>query len=130
MSHITHTILLYRSMEDERARLAEVNRYFRFEPGDKPGFVSAEDTTLPLHWYGGTKMLQCGVALGVHNYLYLAGLVRHLRGRVYWTAPGYVQLCYREEDDERFRLLDIDSPEAAALVVGVILEDDPDDGTP
>ncbi len=97
MSVVTNTILSYPIEEycPELERLLEVNRFF----AGSEGFVYCDD-------YGGTKMLETNIAIGAFNYLQLDELVKHLKG-IKWEQPDGVQLIVQEQNDSRFRIINI-----------------------
>jgi hypothetical protein len=108
MSVVTNTILSVGGGRISPAFLDAVNSFF-----DPPsaGFVSVDDERLPDGWYGGSKYLEAGLAIGAFNHLDLDDPVRHLRA----LAPGdpYLQLIVMEQEDNRFRIINVfDEPEA------------------
>ena len=62
MSWVTNTMLHFGN--GGQAALDKVNAFFTDGPGHGPGFVSVDDPALPRGWYGGSKMLECSVAIG------------------------------------------------------------------
>lgn len=110
MSVVTNVILHYSMFGP--AYLAKVNEFF----GDRSGFVSVDDESLPRGWYGGSKYLECDLAIGAFNHLDLDGLVRHL-----CSLPepeedaGEVQLMVLEQEEFRFRIINIADVRAAGM---------------
>jgi hypothetical protein len=107
MSVVTN-VILHMGYLDE-TYLAQVNEFFDKEDRDgRKGFVLVDDPTLPRGWYGGTKMLECTLAIGAFNYLDLDDLVEHLR-KIKWPryTQGNVQLMVKEQDHGRFRIIDV-----------------------
>lgn len=107
MSVVTNTILAYGCGERDGWRekhtpmLDAVNRFFE---GSR-GFVLANDVDNG-GWYGGTKFLECNLAVGAFNYLDLDGLIAHIRS-LEWEDPEAVQLIVKEQEDDRFRIIDV-----------------------
>lgn len=84
-----------------------VNEFFKAD-GQKP-LVSIDDESLPVGWYGGSKMFEADCYIGAINYLNLSEFVKHLRN-MDWDAPCVhqyrtVQLFVSEEDDNEFRVI-------------------------
>jgi hypothetical protein len=46
------------------------------------------------------------VAIGAFNHLDLDALVKHLR-TIDWPYPGDIQLIVREQEEDRFRIINI-----------------------
>jgi hypothetical protein len=114
MSWVTNAILHYTQWYGPDF-LEQVNTFFE---GRGKGFVSVHDEQLPPHWYGGSKHLECELAIGAFNHLDVEGLVRHLCsligphiGKDYQLDYEYeeLQLIVLEQDQEprRFRLINI-----------------------
>jgi hypothetical protein len=120
MSWVTHAVLTWDSSPDEEADvfadtsaqnaevLAQVNEFFKDEDGEEiqKGFVSLKDPTLPRGWHGGSQSLECEMAVGAFNYLDVSGLVDHLRN-LDWEASESVQLFIKDQQDDRFRLINV-----------------------
>ena len=109
MSGVTN-ILLCLGRDDARkaeGKIADVNRFFdcAWAYGGK-GFVCLDDPALPKGWYGGSKYLEASVYAGAFNQLPLDSLIEHLRS-IEWEEPQCVQLLVQEQDDERFRLINV-----------------------
>lgn len=102
MSVVTNAILHMSNMEREEDRLNDVNKFFPPETG----FVDVDDPKLPTGWYGGTKMLEAPLALGAFNHLDLEGLITHLKS-IPWEEPQEVQLIVQEQEDEKFRIIEL-----------------------
>ena len=100
MSVVTNAILYYDSAGE--AFLAKVNEFFR----GRKGFVSVKDPALPDAWYGGDRRLEVDLAIGAFNHLDLEGLVQHLR-QIGGPYAVDFQLMVREQDEERFRIINI-----------------------
>jgi hypothetical protein len=91
---------------EPEGKLAEVNRYFE---GRCRGLVSVEDPSLPDAWYGGNKYLEACLFIGAFDNRCLQGLdgfLAHLRS-IRWECPESVQVFVLEQDDDRFRLIDV-----------------------
>lgn len=67
------------------------------------GFVSCNSSELPRGWYGGTKLLGDGFAVGCFNYLQLDELKTHILSL---TGLGgeYVHLLTHREDQTTFQV--------------------------
>lgn len=119
MSVVTNTILVFDGDQEE---LDKVNAFFAEGLGRGPGFVSVEDASLPRGWYGGSKGLECSLAIGAFNHLNIKALVDHLCALCLAGAldDQETQLLLREQDEVKFRIIDIDdemrSGDATALV--------------
>ncbi|HEX6798445.1 MAG TPA: hypothetical protein VF116_12115 [Ktedonobacterales bacterium] len=100
MSWVTNTILHYAN--GTPGYLDRVNAFFE---GDQYGFVSVKDPRLPDGWYGGSKHLECNLAIGAFNHLDLDGLIRHLRKVDPHDAN--LQLMVLEQEQYRFRIINI-----------------------
>ncbi|HEX8035687.1 MAG TPA: hypothetical protein VF510_17650 [Ktedonobacterales bacterium] len=108
MSWVTNTILVFGDGQQEP--LDKVNAFFREGPGHGPGFVSVEDTSLPQHWYGGGKNLECSLALGAFNNLDIKALVDHLCALCLAGAldDERTQLLLRDQEEDKFHVINID----------------------
>jgi hypothetical protein len=91
----------------ERDALEAVNRFWP----DGTGLVSVDDDRCPMGWYGGTKMLECHLAIGAFNYLDLEGLRAHLE-TVPWRYPEDVQLMVKGQWSDRFTVYELAAGEA------------------
>jgi hypothetical protein len=107
MSVVTNAILHFSG--DPTTFLPKVNTFFE---GRQRGFTSVDDPRLPRGWYGGSKMLECELALGAFNHLDLDALIRHLRA----AAPhdDDLQLMVMEQEEARFRLINVNEEPVAA----------------
>ena len=107
MSVVTNAILHMGVLdqEEEPELLKEVN--FFFSDGRR-GFVLVDDPSLPSGWYGGSKMLECSLAIGAFNHLDLNALLAHLR-EVDWPTDqrDLVQLIVKEQNDDSFRIINV-----------------------
>ena len=103
MSYVCDTILRYSFDDEERDILTRVNSFFE----DQKGFVALDSDQLPdaaRYWYGGSKVFQTRIAVGVFNYLDLPGLVAHLKA-IRWEVPEEAQLIWNNEDDDLFKTM-------------------------
>ena len=105
MSKVTNLILLTGLGESEEY-LTESFRKFKVQ-GEPFNIVWIDDKTLPSAWYGGTKHFEANVFIGAYNYLDLPSLITFLKSEVKWEDPTYVQLLVQEQDDLKFKLIDI-----------------------
>lgn len=83
----------------------EVNGFFEQYHESGSGLVLVDDARLPPLWYG-KQPFPCRLAIGAFNHLDLDGLIQHLR-TVQWPYPDQVQLIVKDEDDQRFHIIDI-----------------------
>jgi hypothetical protein len=100
MSVVTNAILHYPL--DYEEFLSRVNAFFS---PHAPGFVSVGDKRLPEAWYGGSKYLECGLAIGAFNHLDLQALIEHICQIDY--PQTNTQLFIMEQEEERFKLINI-----------------------
>jgi len=100
MSVVTNAILHY-PLDDEEF----LNRVNTFFPRYIRDFVSVEDKKLPDHWYGGSKSLECSLALGSFNQLDLEALIEHICQIDYPQTD--TQLIIKEQEEDRFTLINI-----------------------
>jgi hypothetical protein len=107
MSVVTNVILHFSGRPT--VVLPKVNAFFA---GGQRGFISVDDSRLPRGWYGGSKMLECELALGAFNHLDLDALIRHLRTVA--PADEDLQLMVMEQEEARFRLINVNEEPAAA----------------
>ncbi len=106
MSVVTNLVLSL-SFEDARgpaSKIADVNRFFE---SPVRGLTSVDDPSLPRGWYGGSKMLEANLYVGAFNHLDLRRFIVHLRS-IKWERAECVQLLVKEQEDERFRLINVE----------------------
>lgn len=103
MSVITNIVLAIGLQDELRGGLAEANEFFVDYPR---GLVSLDDPALPPDWTGGDKRVCAGVSVGAFNGMHVAGFLAHLRS-IPWESPRKVQVFVMEEEDERFRLINV-----------------------
>lgn len=108
MSWVTNTILHFGNARQDA--LDKVNAFFTDGPGHGPGFVSVEDAALPRGWYGGSKMLECSVAIGAFNHLDIPALVDHLVALCVAGAldADRTQLLLRDQEEDKFHVINMD----------------------
>lgn len=68
--------------------------------------TSIDDPKLPKHWYGGTKALERDLYIGAFNHFPLEKAIEYMR-TLNWKNPNIVQLIVMDDDDERFRIIDL-----------------------
>lgn len=100
MSYVTNVLLGFDVLEDEDARIAEVNTFFSVER-HRRGLVSLE---APGDWYGGTKGFEHPLFVGAFNYFDEEGFLRHLR-LLPWEYPEHVQVILCRQDDDVFSIV-------------------------
>jgi hypothetical protein len=105
MSRVTNAILVSPSWSGDF--LDKVNVFFGLSRWGPVGFgyVSVQDDALPLPWYGGSKDLECEIAIGAFNHLDLEGLIEHLKSLSEFAMNP--QSIVLEQDDSRFSIIDI-----------------------
>ncbi len=106
MSVVTNVILSIGLADDEENDGVAISRVNQFFEPPRIGFVSCDSPLLPRGWYGGTKMLEANLYIGAFNHFVLAEFLEFL-GRLEWNEPRNVQLFVKEEDDDRFRLINL-----------------------
>ena len=105
MSVVTNLILAWECSDGRESKLAQVNQYItNHERG--AGLVSLDDEELPQAWYGGSKMLECELAVGSFNAFHLDAFVAFLK-TVEWYSPEAVQVIVKEQEDTRFRIINV-----------------------
>jgi len=109
MSTVTNVILILSVSEDEEDRIKEINSYFSKEdtssfPTSK-GLVSADDKSIPNHWYGGQKMLETNVYIGAFNGLDIEEFLEHLKSIKFEDSEN-VQVFYQLQAEDKFNLIE------------------------
>lgn len=100
MSYVTDIILLASAGEPG---CRWINSYM--PDGCLFDLVSIDDSRLPLHWCGGTKVFAPEVYIGAINNLgSIDKFIRHLRA-IEWELPECVQIVVKEPNDIVFRLI-------------------------
>ena len=105
MSRVTTLIILTANSENENA-LKEAFRDFQVN-NNQFNLVSVDDEILPKRWYGGTKLVSNKIFIGGYNYLELDDLIEFMRKKITWREEQRVQLVVREQDDDKFRIIDL-----------------------
>ncbi len=103
MSSVTNLIITFSILEDEEQIIKQISAY-----ADGFNIVSVKDDKLPLDWYGGTKRLECNVLVGAYNHLDLEQFLNFLRQNVNWYAGDLVQLIIKEQEELKFKLIDLE----------------------
>lgn len=96
MSYVTNAILIY-DVADEEEYLANVNGMV--EGMQRGKFVSVDDPKLPFDWYGGTKVLELGVAIAAFNHVDENDLLERLKA-VNVPESDSVYLVLKSETDD------------------------------
>ncbi|MBI1224977.1 MAG: hypothetical protein GC192_07040 [Bacteroidetes bacterium] len=91
MSKYTSIILIIPPGEHESARFQEVCE-FEPTPGQKFGMVDCND------WNKFPDAFIRFTYVGSYNYFPLADFLQHLKEKVKWEEPAYIQLLVSEED--------------------------------
>jgi hypothetical protein len=112
MSNVTNIILTISCSDDEIEKIKQVNSFvYR---GLQMDLVSADYNKVMAtgtRWYGGTKFLEAGIYIGAFNHFPLTEFVDHLK-KINWEYPESVQVIYRGQDDEKFKVIDIGESES------------------
>ena len=70
--------------------------------------VDMHASALPDGWYGGTKYIECGVAVGAFNYLNLEAFISELKGIPFEILGcSWLQLIVMGQHDEGFRIIEV-----------------------
>jgi hypothetical protein len=101
MSQVTNIILIFSLAENEKEIEGKLN-LFRYNSSFS--MISIDTPDLPRGWYGGNKLFESNIYLGVYNYFNLEEFVSHLNN-IEWEERENVQLIYKEENDEVFKLI-------------------------
>jgi hypothetical protein len=104
MSYVTNLILNFGTLEEHEDRLREVNSFFYKD--DKAGFVLMDSEGTPQNWYGGSKVMECWIAMGAFNYIDLDEFKNHLKN-VKWNSPEYMQLIIKDQDDDKWSIWEL-----------------------
>jgi hypothetical protein len=129
MSWVTNAILYFGHLhgDEETRALEQVNVFFSLvqvhgsflgenvsgpvyvHPAPR-GFVSVKDAALPRHWYGGSKGLECSLAIGAFNGLDIDALVEYLCNLCASKVldPLAAQLILMDQEEDRFHVINID----------------------
>ena len=75
-------------------------------------FVDVDDDKLPSGWYGGSKMLEVGVAIAAFNYVNISDLVHMIRTVPFGEMKSQVQLILNTQHNARFEIVEIFPEEA------------------
>lgn len=112
MSEVTNLILSFSISEDEISKVQEINSFWNNGRGFK--LISADfqrgrtffGKEYQKRWYGGEKKLETPLFIGAYNHLDLNGLIEFLKG-LEWDRPENVQLIVKEQDSEKFRIIEL-----------------------
>lgn len=121
MSNVSNCILIY-SVVDAfiGPSLDDINSFF-----DCKGFVSVNDVSLPVGWYGGDKVLEINILIGAFNYLDERGFIEHLR-KLEWKVPESVRFIIKREHEDSSVMIDplegIEREKIKTLGIAVDLE--------
>lgn len=104
MSKVTDLILTCSSAENEIIIKNEIEKFKNRD--NSINIVSIDDDKLPKGWYGGTKYLESIIFIGAYNYLDTVSFVKHLK-LINWEYPESVQLIIKDEDEDRFEMINL-----------------------
>jgi hypothetical protein len=99
MSEVTNVLLAFSILEDDDARIADVNAWLEASCGH--ALKSVWDNR---DCYGGGKAMEAPLFAAALNYLPLDQFLAHLR-TVRWKEPDCVQLILRGQHDDRWRII-------------------------
>ena len=106
MSKVTNLILTISDLHDDD-KLGQINSFVY--DGIQMNLVSAafdDDAVNRTSWYGGTRFLEAEIYIGAFNYFPLKDFINHLK-QIKWENPNSVQLIVKEENDEKFRIIEL-----------------------
>lgn len=107
MSRVTNIILSFSTVEDEDARIKEVNAFqYRHLQLDLVSADYNKDMEKGTVWYGGTKFLETRIYVGAFNYFDTQAFLAHVK-QISWEEPEDVLLIIKEEWDTRFKLVSL-----------------------
>ena len=96
MSWVTNVILTCALGDEDR--IGEVNEFFTDRAEHLFDMIDGK--------YAGTKVLEVPIFIGAYNYLDIKSFIFHLRTRVSWEEPALVQVFIKDQEDERFRVIE------------------------
>jgi hypothetical protein len=102
MSRVTNIILSMGTLEEHKERLQEVNKYF--DEQEKRGLILMDEDKETSWEYGGSKGMECWIAMGGFNYLDLEEFKNHLK-TIKWNSD--LQLFSMGQDDDKWSLWEI-----------------------
>jgi len=105
MSKVTNLILATSLSEDPPYLIEE---FKKFKVNGLPfNLVSVDNETFPGTWYGGTKKLEINLFIGAYNHLNLSEFIYFMKNEINWEVPDSVQLIVKEQDDLKFRIIEL-----------------------
>src|SRR4030095_10168300 len=105
MSKVTN-IIIATSISEDIAYLK--TKFEQLKVNGQPyNLVSVDNESLPKAWYGGSKFLEANLFLGAYNQLDLDALIVFMKEQIKWDVPESVQLIIKEQDDIKFRIIDL-----------------------
>ncbi|MEO6134250.1 MAG: hypothetical protein ABIP35_03790 [Ginsengibacter sp.] len=105
MSVVTNLIICFSLLENEEKI---VNEFKGYTHNGHPFVIkSVSDEKLPKGWYGGEKYLECIILIGAYNNLNLDILIEYMETEIKWQAPDLVQVLAKEENDMKFKLIEL-----------------------
>jgi hypothetical protein len=107
MSWVTNILLNVSPSDEDNGLIEQVNRYFqRPEFGIATNLVAVDSPTLPQGWYGGNHIFEASLYVGAFNYFDLKAFITYLKS-LPWHDPDWVQLIVKDQEDVKFRTVDI-----------------------
>jgi hypothetical protein len=107
MSVVTNLILSFSHLEYVEERIEDVNAFVYDDY--QMNLVSIDynkDIESQKVWYGGNKFFEGNVFIGAYNHLNTEAFINHLK-KIPWEAPDLVQLIIKEQEDEKFRIIEL-----------------------
>lgn len=102
MSNVTNLILTGFCSEDSHQGINKINEYL-----SSLGLAEGQMHQVDQHG-SNSKVMECCVWVGAFNYLYIDPLIDFMKTmREHWDYPEQLQLMIREQDDDRFRIVNI-----------------------
>lgn len=119
MSYVSNVILSFSIMEDEKARLRDINGII-----ERLG-TNGRFKDLPYSATGGTKALERPTFISAFNYLSIPNLITEMKS-IRWDRPDQVQLfvCDQEEDVYWLRYPDTERIKDIAIMGHIEIQKD------
>jgi hypothetical protein len=105
MSKVTNLIIATSLIEDIEYLKGKFKQHTT--PGYSIDIVSVDDEKLPKGWYGGNKFLEVNLFIGAYNYFNLENFLMFCKQEINWEMPESVQIFVKEQDDLRFRIINL-----------------------
>lgn len=107
MSKVTNLILAFSTIENKDDCIEAINNYkYRNLKMNLVSIDFSKDMDSGTVWYGGTKFMEANILLGAFNYFDIEDFRNYLR-TIHWQSPELVQLIIKEQDDEKFKIIEL-----------------------